>query len=733
MKPKGKGRGNGRQGQHGKHNHGDSRPGSAKQLRSAILDLRKCQNGAAATSAAEVLKSALTCADKEDCPVDGPLIGMAAAHARRIGRKDVLDALCAYACCRLAQFGGREVAELCSAAAQMDCDEVQFFAAAANYCYHARNVFASLRDVSLMCTALVKRSASQHQGGSRQSPLPFDCALAFSGLSSAANQFLTNHAASRDLAEFIYALSHIFEMRPLVGGAPFYKMRVAESALVASIKCMRRCLHTASPQDIAKLSGAVSAAWQFYPHLQEEVLRPCINDVAQAARFNCDKFNAQDLSFTIFACAKLDIVDDVVAEIFSEQVVSRMSDLSHKDLCLMLWVAAHAVWAQGKCTEPIAKEVERRDLTSFSVQDLCMAVQALARIGDAGKAALCICFSEALTRQLHHFYASDKAHLLWAIAKSKVLPMALCEMIVRSLSSDKLGTLPQKTLNALLWSLAVLHPSVPFLGEWLPQLMDVICKAAPWEGCTTYEVANAAWAFIPLQSHVSADAWKSLAMKANSMKASELTSHSLCNLLRGFALCPTWVYNREVLVERFATEVVARLSKQSDLPRNGLSGRDWSTLASVLVEAGDPLPSALEGLCAVMQANGQSCQEMTNRGGGPDGVREHMHCPECPPATDTLEHCMPTTEETSGTKHAQLICKAAACHQQCCPPLFDQAESQGARLNTHCDFPGHCVQLKNTFIHVVCSNHDESTEDCTFCRMSRMRSRSCDTKDADYQ
>jgi hypothetical protein len=56
------------------------------------------------------------------------------------------------------------------------------------------------------------------------------------------------------------------------------------------------------------------------------------------------------------------------------------------------------------------------------------------------------------------------------------------------------------------------------------------------------------------------------------------------------------------------------------------------------------------------------------------------------------------------------------------PTLFDQKFGGECSVNLHCDFEGHCIQLKNTFIHIQC-NHSHSQE-CAVCKI--IRSRSCD-------
>jgi hypothetical protein len=59
--------------------------------------------------------------------------------------------------------------------------------------------------------------------------------------------------------------------------------------------------------------------------------------------------------------------------------------------------------------------------------------------------------------------------------------------------------------------------------------------------------------------------------------------------------------------------------------------------------------------------------------------------------------------------------------KQCCPEV--QADQQVMRLNSHCGFKGHCVQLKNTFLHLECVD-SEGEGECVVCKFKR--SRSCD-------
>lgn len=60
-------------------------------------------------------------------------------------------------------------------------------------------------------------------------------------------------------------------------------------------------------------------------------------------------------------------------------------------------------------------------------------------------------------------------------------------------------------------------------------------------------------------------------------------------------------------------------------------------------------------------------------------------------------------------------------NESCCPSFHD--DSSQYRLNTHCSFDGHCIQMKNTFIHIPCSSFSDSeNEECVVCSFKRSRS-----------
>eukprot|EP00913_Durusdinium_trenchii_P007447 g7001.t1 len=189
------------------------------KIRKPVLALCKATNAAAAAQLSKDLQAALLEAEVGNEPVDGGLLGMAAAQAGRLGLKDLLSTLCAYAWPRLNCCGGREVAELAAAASKCGCDDERFFC------------------------------------------------------------FVAASDAARDV-------------------------------IVAMATSVRPQLHKASAQDIAKTTGAASMAWSLFPQLQEIVLRPLLQELAQAVRFRHNDFNPQDVAHLCVAFAKVDGIPD---------------------------------------------------------------------------------------------------------------------------------------------------------------------------------------------------------------------------------------------------------------------------------------------------------------------------------------------------------------------------------------------------------------------------------------
>ncbi|CAE8584042.1 unnamed protein product [Polarella glacialis] len=98
----------------------------------------------------------------------------------------------------------------------------------------------------------------------------------------------------------------------------------------------------------------------------------------------------------------------------------------------------------------------------------------------------------------------------------------------------------------------------------------------------------------------------------------------------------------------------------------------------------------------------------------------HSHGDGC------AHHCSEAADETGAdVPHDTNLCQ----NDICCPSFGPGMEGEltEVRLNTHCNFVGHCVKMKNTFIHIPCGGFSDSDEeDCAVCRITRIRSRSCE-------
>lgn len=633
QRSEGKGKGKGR----GK---GKGQLGSMKRLRGAIFALKTCHSAASAAAPSVDLKEGLIAADSgaSEEVLPGLLLGIAAAQAGRLGLTDLLEVLCNYAWSRLFQWGGREVAELTYAASHANCDHQKLFTAAAQYCYQKHAVFTCLRDVSLMSTAIFHRYSTQTQDnkGRGESHLTFDCALAFHGLSASAIRLLPTQFQTRDLADFVHAFSQVLHLRSLDGGPALCEHPGTSAAFVQALSCMREWLHMASPQDIAKFSSAASIAWMLLEVSQQHMIRLCLEDIAQAVRFHCDDFNPQDTALTIAALAKLDFLDEIIIDILGERVQVHASKFANKDLCLLLGSAVQSSWVAECCRAPVLDELQRRSLQCFSVKDLCMATQALAKLGAQTQHLLNLFIGEACHRELRNFSSSDKMYLLWAIAKSKVSQPTLCHMIVEQLCAQGIGRSPRGALSAALWSLAVLYPTLKTIGNSVNALIGALCRATPWQDGAAYEVANAAWAFSQLENMVPTETWTSLCEAADSIPVARVSLHELCNLINGFATCPKDVLNGASLLARFGAEACLRLDAMSTDAKpvigrgpETLSDHDLQALTAALTSRfGKLLPERLRELVTEQAlARGKSvitqAKQETSQAGAPKWQKMH--------------------------------------------------------------------------------------------------------------
>jgi len=746
---------------HGGKGAGQHRPkrqqGNRSSIRKPVLALCKVTRADAAGDATEALKAALLEAERGNEPVDGGLLGMAAAQAGRLGLKDLLASLMAYAWPRLSSCGGREVAELAAAASKCGCDDDRFFYFVAAYCSQNPSAFTCLRDVALVAAALTPKLDSQVNLGA-----------AFHGLSSVAMQHLQGKLTGqpiRDIAEFFYSLMNVLGMP---NNATLCNEDLVNDVIAAIASAVRRFLHTASGQDIAKATGATSLGWTLLPRLQDTVLGPLLKELAQAIRFRHADFNAQDLAQLSVSFARVECFPDFTTSlpILVEKVCERMGTFSSKDLSLVLWSASRHTYLADRCATLASKEVMRRDLSGFSAQDLCMTAQCLAKLGSRGKAALSLVAGQVIQRQARGLSTTDKVLFLWALAKCKVMHVALCRLIVRDLAVENCGRLQRDKVGLALWSLAVVWQSLPQSDSWATLLASTLLAAQPWQMAPSYEVTNDAWAFAQLPAELTSMMWPSLLSSAVQIAPSSLSQHELCNLLAGLSRCPKQVILCREVFTSFASELVNRLQAPNGPPTT--SEHDKRLLAATLacqpenwttyLSAGDV--ELVQAFVSVSEAKSQDVPDAAASGPtqetpSPDdeeGTYE-QRARQTEEATDIPE---PETERPSEkaeessfkakrkeTEEATDVPESDPGADGWCPQVLEERDQDSCvpgtselsllHLNSQCNYKGHCVQLKHTFIHIDCPEESDSDEDCMICNMTRnagrRRAKSADGRD----
>eukprot|EP00439_Symbiodinium_sp_Y106_P050529 s552_g6.t1 len=195
-------------------------------------------------------------------------------------------------------------------------------------------------------------------------------------------------------------------------------------------------------------------------------------------------------------------------------------------------------------------------------------------------AALCLVAGQVFQRQAKGLSTTDKVLFLWALAKCKVVHLALCRLIVRDLAVENCGNLQRDKVGLALWSLAVVWPSLPQSESWARLLASTLLAAQPWQLAPSYEVTNDAWAFTQLPSDLTSMMWPSLLSSASQISPSSLSQHELCNLLAGLSRCPKDVILCQDVFTSFATELVSRLRLPSGPPAT--SEHDKRLLAATL-------------------------------------------------------------------------------------------------------------------------------------------------------
>jgi hypothetical protein len=671
-------------------------------FRSQVLRMRNAHDPASVSAAAAGLKEAVLQAARVDAALDDSLLGMAASQCARHKQADLLGLLCAQAVFRLSSYSGRSVAELASAAVKLDSLEAGFAKVVTTFCTSPpTDAFTSIRDIAMVASAL-------------RVFVNVDHAAALCGLADAALPLLNDTISERDLAELLHQLAQLLFTKcdtVLPNSSP-KRQRVIE-VLSQSLTHFQRRLHCASAMDVAMVAGVIAGLWPLMEGdlLRETMLRPCLSDLTQLVRFRRTEFNAQDLANIAMAFAKVGVADADIADVLDEQTNGQLATFSNKDIALLLCAAARlSDWSNAPFAKNVAWHLLHRDLTRFSPQDLCTSAQSLAKLGSLGVGSLQRIADEAFQRQLRSFTCNDKAILLWALAKIRSKHSPLLRILVRALAFENVTSIDRELASATIWALARIWQQLP-TDEWPQTLFHALCALTPWAGATNGELCCTVWAVGKLLEHATLTVWDSLSPAISSVIPNQCSLHELCLLLCGLSACRDGQVDQDT-VDSFIAEMVQRLQNGQELPSDydkqllneAFDSGSWTTPPEISEMIA---PTVVERpRIAHLDEFSDSELELDTLEAQPyaDGNSLPMLTFDCNPSS-TLQN-----------QHGS----AASSTNNSCPTLFDERFGGEVRLNMNCDFEGHCIQLKNTFIHIQC-NHNEQ---CSVCKF--IRSRSCD-------
>eukprot|EP00419_Tripos_fusus_P048917 CAMPEP_0172833512 /NCGR_PEP_ID=MMETSP1075-20121228/24409_1 /TAXON_ID=2916 /ORGANISM="Ceratium fusus, Strain PA161109" /LENGTH=785 /DNA_ID=CAMNT_0013676263 /DNA_START=54 /DNA_END=2411 /DNA_ORIENTATION=- len=750
--------------------------GPAGKFREGVMSLLRMRNQAAAAPLANELVNALLAAEEEDAEIEGALLGMAAAQCARLQQHVLLGPLCMFSSLRLASYGGREVAELATAAWKLGRPDPGFLRAMAKYCESPPvGAFKSMRDIAMLALVCYQ----SFKGGMPS----VDHAAALKGLVELALLHLQG-GSPRDVVEFLHALTHSLEARSLRGNVPLYQEPVVVPLLEMAFEFISKNMHLASAFDVAMAAGSAAAAWQLIDCLHDSILRPCLIDSATAARFRRIDFSLRDLALLASAFAKTGVSSKELACVFNEVVVPSLADVPVRDLCCFLWAAANVSgWKAEPFATATASEVARRKPTTFGPQDLCSLAQSLSKLCCCGSKSSEKVWGATFRRQLFGFSAKDKAICLSVLAERDATEHpALCKMLVRSLAAGDHRVLETEQVGATLTALAKVW-SLLADDPLLLLLFNELIEAQPWHrvGLAALMQLMLAFAKIPVES-ASGNLWEPVVVGV----ATELAAR---------------LRNGETLLEADAQQLVENLSGATPMLPHRLAAEMLNLLSAdedgEMADSSVQPPQFRRAQHDSPRATLAVCSDNTATDLTTLLSQEHPACRPCEPLTapsveeaevlvaDTFTAttimalvavamaiamamsmgiAMSVNDEAEEEPHSEpvddlsignWVCKGAqhgeasgrghahghlqegstevAQHEQpysscadstCCRSFGSNQRGAEVRLNAHCDFRGHCVQLKHTFLHIPCTDSDSDSDggSCVVCRLARSSS-----------
>lgn len=668
--------------------------GSLRQELLSLYQRSKANNSPDADASLVRLREALK--SEKDNGIDGQLLGMAAAQCARIGDGRPVGLLLAFAAPRLDSCGSRAVVELAQAAHKLGCMDPGFLRATMTYFASEECQFASLRDAAMAATVLLQSvrgdSMVNHEGALRGiaeavRPLLFD---------TSPLQRKSATQAVRDCVELCHALAHSL-CQVSLGAA---ELASVEAALAGALRLVRRELHAGCARDAAMLGGAAAAAWPHMPSLQESLLWPCLGDVGQLARFRGDDFSLQDLCIVAAAFAKVARSDDIFASVLELRVVPNLETVCNRDLSFLLWAAACVPgWSVTIFANAALEQILQRPKARMSAKDLCTLVQSLVKIRESNPKArgvLQAVAEEGLSRDGAQFSEEDRSCMLWALRATQATGGTAAD--------DSMEKRPMKTAEEQRDGSSGEENRQ---GKQHPLSSKTRQRRGGKKERAQDEASRGDGAEVAAEEKE-----KALAGSVSGENKRERFCPPCSSPIRTPELVPAGVVGLSLFDSLPLPPGIndknkqcswvhghgGNLSSHGHGPSHGGNHGYWLPLSNF----GAAIASSShdyhgQGHIADSCSDGH---QHHHDSGGHEGAHQHDH-------------------------------QTAVCEdQECCPSFSGDNDGSKVevRLNAHCSFSGHCVKMKNTFIHIPCNSFSDSDSDgdCAVCAFTRVRAKSCD-------
>lgn len=562
---------------------------------------------------------------------------------------------------------------------------------------------------------------------------PFDPRSSFSGVAVAAAPLLGRpNAPEGEALGLAHALASGLQLFPSMADSA--ESRAVEEVLRVALAIVRKRLHRLSPEQVAELAGAAASAWiSTSETLREDVLKHCLADVSQAVRFRRAAFQVGELVAVAVALGKAGLKADVVADVLLQRFSQGGESFSNHDLIIVVRTCSHGCWPDERLTSVALKEMKTRDFSTFSPQDFCLVAQSMAYFKDhsilANEASelLEMVADAGQGADLSNLTLTQKIQLLQDLAVAETPHVSTCGLLVEQIWYDAWVALPGNLPVGLLRALAklCLHSTATDGNE--TKLLWRVIKLAPWSTARPDEVTSITCALSPLPmllDHVSQD---SLSHSLLRIDAKNVTHDELTSILVILWKCACRDATRVAAtsLRPFAAEAKARLTCTTD--ESAVSS--LQALAEALVHT---------GAAVFMQPRNDSEESTTGEHivypskvvTESDSEEDIQEEGEGTPSDEDLHGTMPVTPYGTRRRRRQLQTQVVSDDGLTQPSCQDGSDGLQMQLNRQGDFSGHCIQIKNTFIHIACENEgarvaSDSDNDCVVCRrLSRTRSSS---------